>query len=142
MSFSPHKPYNFKFQIDEWHHPSLQSLSYLQILHLNDNTFHFEIPTWLWKMTSLVSLRITNANLNGSLSFGSLSWIPNLKRIYFRNNKILGKVSLILQEKWKKMALFKFPNNSLYDSVTCSMGNLISLALISLKSNMLNGRIP
>jgi hypothetical protein len=44
-------------------------------------------------MTSLVSLRITNANINGSLLFGSLSWILDLKRIYFGNNKILGKVS-------------------------------------------------
>jgi hypothetical protein len=50
---------------------------------------------------------ITNANINGSLSFGRFSWILDLKRIYFGNNKILGKVFSNFARKMEKDGSFQ-----------------------------------
>jgi Leucine-rich repeat (LRR) protein len=121
---------------------SLQNLASLQIFHLDGNTFHTEFPSWIGNMTSLVSLQMSNAYLNGSLASESLSRLPNLKRIYLGNNKISANVSQIFQGQWKSLTLFQMPNNRLYGSIPYSIGNLSSLAQLQLQSNMLKGTIP
>ncbi|XAR52743.1 Non-specific serine/threonine protein kinase [Bertholletia excelsa] len=120
--------------------PHVGNLSFLQGLHLCNNTFQGSIPGELEKLYRLQKLNLSNNNFEGEIP-ASLSRCSNLTHLDVGGNKLVGRFPGELTLLLKLTRLF-IRNNNLTGPLSPSIGNLTSLKSLSARYNAFSGSIP
>ncbi|XAR52373.1 Non-specific serine/threonine protein kinase [Bertholletia excelsa] len=120
--------------------PHVGNLSFLQDLHLFNNTLQGPIPGELGKLFRLQKLNLTNNNFEGEIPT-NLSWCSNLAQLGVGHNKLVGKFpeELTLLLKLENLGIYQ---NKLKGPLSPSIGNLTSLKKLSASYNAFVGSIP
>ncbi|XP_054816927.1 receptor-like protein EIX2 [Prosopis cineraria] len=114
----------------------------LAILELS-NSYDFgasSFPKWIFQLKNLVSLKLSNNNLQGSIPNGiqNLTLIEDLDLSYNLFNSSIP-VWLYSLNHLKSLNLHK---NNLHGTISYAIGNLTSLVTVALSNNQLEGPIP
>ncbi|PKI69219.1 hypothetical protein CRG98_010356 [Punica granatum] len=120
--------------------PHIGNLSFLRVLHLENNSFHSRIPLEVGRLSRLGYFSLYNNSLHGPIP-PSLSSCSNLVSIILFNNKLQGQlpVDLGFLSKLKRLSLGL---NELNGVIPASIGNLTSLVYLFMQENKPGGRIP
>ncbi|OWM83855.1 hypothetical protein CDL15_Pgr004286 [Punica granatum] len=120
--------------------PHIGNLSFLRVLHLENNSFHSRIPLEVGRLSRLGYFSLYNNSLHGPIP-PSLSSCSNLVSIILFNNKLQGQlpVDLGFLSKLKRLSLGLKELNGV---IPASIGNLTSLVYLFMQENKPGGRIP
>ncbi|KAJ8564992.1 hypothetical protein K7X08_001452 [Anisodus acutangulus] len=144
--------------------PSLDNLSFLRELNLENNFFHGGIPYGLGHLPRLRVIDIQNNQLEGSiptnlfqhrrvqvisLALNKLNgeiwkgpwYVPELRILNLRNNSLTGIIPPSIGNA-TKLLNFSLSVNRISGDILKEIGNLSQLAELSLGNNQLTGSIP
>ncbi|WOL14949.1 putative LRR receptor-like serine/threonine-protein kinase [Canna indica] len=144
--------------------PSISNLTYLNTLHLGNNSFYGGVPLQLSRLGQLSYLNLSFNDLNGTIP-ASISLCTNLTRIDFTYNFLSGSIPSQLDSLVKLLVLnlghnnlasdippsfgklnslqqLDLSSNKLTDKILPSLGNLFNLSYLDLSNNKLDGGIP
>ncbi|XP_058110891.1 putative receptor-like protein kinase At3g47110 [Magnolia sinica] len=121
-------------------HPQVGNLTFLNAIHLGDNSFRGEIPQEIGNLFRLQLLNLSYNSFGGEIP-SNLTYCSNLQVIDFSFNEIIGEIPIELSSLSKLRWLFLYVNQ-LVGRIPPSLGNLSSLTQLSLSRNNLQGNIP
>ncbi|MED6151774.1 hypothetical protein PIB30_085675 [Stylosanthes scabra] len=123
-------------------YPSLHYANFtaLEIIDIAANDFMpNELPTWVFNLSSILSITLAHNFLHGKLP----ETLPSFQNLYFLNleeNDINGHIPNWVG-KLEKLQILLLASNSFSGSIPHSLGNLSSLSRLSLESNFLTGNV-
>ncbi|KAL7212739.1 hypothetical protein ACSBR2_015425 [Camellia fascicularis] len=143
---------------------SLQNLSELSYIVLDDNLLGGHIPTFFSQMKSLIMLSLTDNNFDGSIP-PELGALPYLQALYLDGNLLSGQIPSQLGNLSTLMTLdlsdnglsgklpyelghltnltrLLLPNNNFRGNLHQSFGQLKGLTYFDIRGNNFNGQIP
>ncbi|XP_050209565.1 probable LRR receptor-like serine/threonine-protein kinase At3g47570 [Mercurialis annua] len=120
--------------------PHVGNLSFLRVLHVQQNSFGQEIPSEIRRLRRLEDLRLNNNNLSGIIP-SNLSALSNLKYLVMGHNQLVGEIPETLGFL-SKLEFLAINHNILTGTIPSSIGNLSSLQTLYLGDNLLSGSIP
>uniref|UniRef100_A0A0D6QRW2 Leucine-rich repeat-containing N-terminal plant-type domain-containing protein n=1 Tax=Araucaria cunninghamii TaxID=56994 RepID=A0A0D6QRW2_ARACU len=129
--------------------PSLLNLTHLSHLHLSGNSFGFPIPEWFQHVSTLVSIDLSECELQGSipLHFLHRSSLSNIELSY--NSQLKGNLSFILNHSSSLTVLSVVGASSewvdgyiLEGVIPPSISNFSKLEKLYLSGNNLTGDVP
>ncbi|XP_059071883.1 receptor-like protein EIX2 [Cryptomeria japonica] len=145
--------------------PDLSNLTRLSHLHIADNSFPVQLPSWFENVSSLVSLDLSFCGINGFIpsNFMPRSRMSNL--VLDSNYGLKGNLSFMLSHSsslvvlslshcnltgvfptsianFSKLMTMDLGYNNLEGSIPSSFGSLTSLRYLTLNYNQLSGQIP
>ncbi|KAG6679056.1 hypothetical protein I3842_14G111900 [Carya illinoinensis] len=120
--------------------PFIGNLSFLRILHLQNNSFGHEIPPQIGRLHQLKKLFLNNNSMVGKIP-SHLSNCSNIEEIGLSYNKFVGDIPTEFSFL-SKLRAFHAENNRLTGSIPPSLGNLSSLEELVVFTNNLGGSIP
>ncbi|WP_300570699.1 choice-of-anchor J domain-containing protein [Flavobacterium sp.] len=121
--------------------PSLSNLANLEELLLMYNDFTpANIPSWIYSLTNLNSLALTECNLTGSIS-PSIANLVKLKVLQLGNNDLSGSIpSQICQ--LQTLVYIEVYGNHLTGQIPAQIGQLTNLINFLVSNNQLSGNVP
>ncbi|KAG6679054.1 hypothetical protein I3843_14G109200 [Carya illinoinensis] len=120
--------------------PFVGNLSFLRILHLENNSFGHEIPPQISRLHQLKILYLHKNSMVGKIP-SNLSNCSNIERMGLSYNQFVGAIPTEFSFL-SKLQRFYADNNRLTGSIPPSLGNLSSLQQLYVNSNNLGGSIP
>ncbi|KAJ6925036.1 LRR receptor-like serine/threonine-protein kinase [Populus alba x Populus x berolinensis] len=120
--------------------PHLGSLSFLQVLHLYNNSFSSEIPPDLGRLRRLKMLRLHNNLLSGEIP-PNISSCLNLISIALGRNNLIGRIPLEFSSLLN-LQLLNVEFNNLTGGIPSFFGNYSSLQVLSTTVNNFGGTLP
>ena len=116
---------------------SLETLTKLQVLYLNDNQFNGSV-TWLSNFSSLSMISLVNNSFSGPLpNFTSHQMLS----MQLDNNKFLGEIPQIYEELTTIVTL-SLSGNKLKGPVKDIFSNMSALRVLMLNNNSLESTLP
>ncbi|CAL8997618.1 unnamed protein product [Prunus brigantina] len=116
----------------------LRNLSGLNDLDLSENQIQGEIPNWIWKLNSLVTLNLSYNSL-ATLQGPLLNLTSTVSLLDLRSNNLQGQIPVFLSSA----TYLDYSGNNFSSSIPADIGNFLpSTAFFSLSSNNLHGIIP
>ncbi|KAG6675412.1 hypothetical protein I3842_15G099800 [Carya illinoinensis] len=113
----------------------------LQLLHLPDNKFSGQFPTWLLENnTRLAILNLRNNSLTGTLQLPN-HYIPNLLVLDISFNNIQGPIPTNFGLVFPNLEFLNVSKNDFEGVIPSSYGNLVSLQYLDMSSNNFSGTI-
>ncbi|XP_042961221.1 receptor-like protein 15 isoform X2 [Carya illinoinensis] len=113
----------------------------LQLLHLPDNKFSGQFPTWLLENnTRLAILNLRNNLLTGTLQLPN-HYIPNLLVLDISFNNIQGPIPTNFGLVFPNLEFLNISKNDFEGVIPSSYGNLVSLQYLDMSSNNFSGTI-
>ncbi|KAL8241555.1 hypothetical protein R6Q59_014909 [Mikania micrantha] len=125
------------------HVPSL-NLTSLSVLDISGNNFvNTSVPQWIFSLTSLVSLDLTDCNFNNPLPSNIYSFrnLTSLELLYTSGNNFMSS-PLVLKQLSGNLKLLDISDCGVSSSVLHSLHNLTSLFSLDVSSNELTKEIP
>ncbi|KAI3769479.1 hypothetical protein L6452_00582 [Arctium lappa] len=120
--------------------PSLESLSNLTDLFLNDNNFdRWKLPDWLGKLNKLTYLQLNAVNLSGEIP-SSIFNLTEIGELHLSSNQIEGRIPPVPSTMTKLTAL-GLGQNQLKGPIPSSLPNLKNLEIIFLDDNNISGTV-
>ncbi|XP_014511924.1 probable LRR receptor-like serine/threonine-protein kinase At4g36180 isoform X1 [Vigna radiata var. radiata] len=113
----------------------------LQVLNLAHNHFVSEFPTWLFNLSSGISLIDLSQNQIHSQLPKTLPCFRSLKSLVLSRNYLKGTIPDWLGQL-EQLQELDLSYNFLSGSISTSLGNLSSLTILILESNEFNGSLP
>ncbi|WJX19990.1 non-specific serine/threonine protein kinase [Trifolium repens] len=120
--------------------PHVGNLSFLRILHLDNNRFHANVPQELGRLFRLQVITLANNTLEGLFPI-SLTNCSQMRVILLNRNRFTGQIPMEIHSL-AKLDYFSIANNNLTGRIPPSIWNLSSLTVLSLAFNYLEGNIP
>jgi len=120
--------------------PHLGNLSFLQVLHLYNNSFSSEIPPDLGRLRRLKMLRLHNNLLSGEIP-PNISSCLNLISITLGRNNLIGRIPLEFSSLLN-LQLLNVEFNDLTGGIPSFFGNYSSLQVLSTTFNNFGGTLP
>ncbi|KAA8546268.1 hypothetical protein F0562_002993 [Nyssa sinensis] len=121
--------------------PDLSHLINLEVLDLSGNYFSGEFPTWVGKLTWLVSLGLGNNRYNEGEIPGSLGNLKNLTWLFLAGSNLRGTIPESIFEL-NALETLDISRNKISGNFPKSISKLQNLYKIELYQNNLTGRIP
>jgi Leucine-rich repeat (LRR) protein len=121
--------------------PDISSLSVLQVLDLSTNFLTGSFPSWVGKLTSLVSLGLGENDFDAGEIPPSIGNLKNLTWLYMGACNLIGEIP----ESIFQLDLLKtldFSQNQISGLFPRAISNLRNLVKIELYQNNLTGQIP
>ncbi|CAB4267369.1 unnamed protein product [Prunus armeniaca] len=116
----------------------LRNQSRLEDLDLSDNQIQGEIPNWIWKLNSLLTLNLSYNSL-ATLQGPLLNLTSNVYVLDLRSNNLQGQIPLF----GSSATHLDYSRNNFSSSIPADIGNFLpSTVFFSLSSNNLHGIIP
>ncbi|CAL8997619.1 unnamed protein product [Prunus brigantina] len=116
----------------------LRNQSRLEYLDLSDNQIQGEIPNWIWKLNSLLTLNLSYNSL-AILQGPLLNLTSNVHVLDLRSNNLQGQIPLFRSSA----TYLDYSRNNFSSSIPADIGNFLpSTVFFSLSSNNLHGIIP
>ncbi|XP_051195037.1 tyrosine-sulfated glycopeptide receptor 1 [Lolium perenne] len=115
---------------------SIGHLQRLEELHLNNNNMSGEVPSTLSNCTNLITIDLKSNNFSGQLSKVNFSNLTNLKTLDLMSNSFSGKIPESIYSCSNLIAL-RLSSNKFHGQLSETIGNLKSLAFLSLAKNSL-----
>jgi Leucine-rich repeat (LRR) protein len=145
-------------------HSSLQNLSFLSVIRLDNNNFSAAVPDFFANFTKLTSLRLSSCGLNGKFP-EKIFQVPTLQTLDLSNNGLLyGSVpeflpnsslrSLLLSDtkfsgalpdsigNLRMLSIIDLPNCNFSGSIPSSVANLTQLVYLDMSTNYFTGPVP
>ncbi|XP_059066531.1 receptor like protein 23-like [Cryptomeria japonica] len=121
--------------------PDLSNLTHLSHLHIGENSFPVQLPSWFENVSSLVSLDLRDCDLQGSIpsNFMARSRLSILVLDY--NYDLTGNLSFMLSHSSSLVMLYLSECN-LTGVFPTSIANFSKLMTMDLASNNFEGSIP
>ncbi|GLJ41807.1 hypothetical protein SUGI_0865430 [Cryptomeria japonica] len=121
--------------------PDLSNLTRLSHLHIGENSFPVQLPSWFENVSSLVSLDLRYCGINGFIpsNFMPRSRMSNLVLDY--NPDLKGNLSFMLSHS-SSLVVLSFPGCNLTGVFPTSIANFSKLMTMDLRYNNLEGSIP
>ncbi|CAO2044585.1 unnamed protein product [Urochloa humidicola] len=113
---------------------SIGQLKKLEELHLDCNYMSGELPSSLSNCTNLITMDLKTNNFNGELARFDFSTLHNLKNVDLVYNNFNGTIPESIYS-CRNLAALRLSANSLHGQLSPRMGNLKSLAFLSLGVN-------
>ncbi|GLJ41770.1 hypothetical protein SUGI_0864510 [Cryptomeria japonica] len=120
--------------------PDLSNLTHLSHLHIGENSFPVQLPSWFENVSSLVSLDLRDCDLQGNLSF-MLSHSSSLVMLYLSECNLTGVFPTSIAN-FSKLMTMDLASNNFEGSIPSSFCSLTSLRHLHLNHNQLSGQIP
>nr|XP_043611531.1 receptor-like protein EIX1 [Erigeron canadensis] len=130
-----------------YHHVSRLNLTSLSLLDISNNFFeNTSIPQWLFSISSLVSLDLSQCNFHGHIRSSMISFrnLTSLEVLHVSGNDFINS-SLVLKELssiGSNLISLEIQSCGLTSSVLASLHNLTSLQSLDMSQNQLSKRIP
>ncbi|CDP19382.1 unnamed protein product [Coffea canephora] len=121
--------------------PHVGNLSFMRLIHLEENQFHGEIPQEFGRLFRLRVLNLSYNVLGGKMP-ANLSYCSELININIHDNKLEGKIPIDQLSSLKKLEYFGLRTNNLTGEIPSSIGNLSSLTGLAFDFNNLEGNLP
>ncbi|XP_059066536.1 receptor-like protein EIX2 [Cryptomeria japonica] len=121
--------------------PDLSNLTRLSHLHIGENSFPVQLPSWFENVSSLVSLDLSFCGINGFIpsNFMPRSRMSNL--VLDSNPDLKGNLSFMLSHS-SSLVVLSFPGCNLTGVFPTSIANFSKLTRMDLGYNNLEGSIP
>ncbi|KAL3729743.1 hypothetical protein ACJRO7_026823 [Eucalyptus globulus] len=120
--------------------PHIGNMSFLRVVHLENNGFHAKIPPHFGRLLRLQELSLNNNSFNGQIP-SNLSYCSNLLVLNLGFNMLKGNLPTELGSLSKLQQLI-LQVNSLMGNIPPSIGNLSSLQVFLTSKNNFSGTIP
>ncbi|XP_043699874.1 putative receptor-like protein kinase At3g47110 [Telopea speciosissima] len=120
--------------------PSIENLTFLSSINLQNNGFHGEIPQEIGRLRCLQHLSLTSNSIGGKIP-SNLTHCTDLKTLNLSLNNIIGYIPDQLSSL-SKIQNLGLGGNFLTGSIPPWIGNLSSLYLLTLARNSFQGSIP
>ncbi|KAG0595427.1 hypothetical protein M758_UG165900 [Ceratodon purpureus] len=117
----------------------LQKLQHLSVLDLSQNNFDSDIPGMYPPM--LTDLNLSNNQVTGAFPYLLIN-IPSLISIKLNNNKLDGTLNGQVFSKLGNLSTLDLSNNEFTGSIPTEVGDLTSLQFLYLQNNKLTGPLP
>ncbi|KAJ9184148.1 hypothetical protein P3X46_007918 [Hevea brasiliensis] len=120
--------------------PHLGNLSFLRVLHLQNNSLSHDIPQEIGRLRRLQLLDIGYNMLTGEIP-ANISGCSDLVGLQLSFNRLIGRIP----EDFSSLSKLRFlliDNNNLTGGIPPSLGNLSSLEWLQTTINNFGGRIP
>uniref|UniRef100_A0A5B7AY51 Putative receptor-like protein kinase HAIKU2 n=2 Tax=Davidia involucrata TaxID=16924 RepID=A0A5B7AY51_DAVIN len=121
--------------------PDLSHLMNLEVLDLSDNYFSGEFPTWVGKLTLLVSLGLGNNEYDEGEIPESIGDLKNLTWLFLGGSHLRGTIPESIFEL-KALETLDISRNKISGNFPKSISKLQNLYKIELFQNNLTGEIP
>nr|XP_027083768.1 LRR receptor-like serine/threonine-protein kinase EFR [Coffea arabica] len=121
--------------------PHVGNISFMRLIHLEENQFHGEIPQEFGRLFRLRVLNLSNNALGGKIP-ANLSYCSELINICLQRNKLEGKIPIDQLSSLKKLERLVLFVNNLTGEIPSSIGNLSSLTQLAFDFNNLEGNLP
>ncbi|XP_057419919.1 receptor-like protein EIX2 [Lotus japonicus] len=113
----------------------------LAVLDISMNSFHSEIPNWLFNLGSGISdLDLSYNSLRGQIPATMLNF-QHLKSLRLGYNKLNGTIPVWMGQ-FKNLENLDLSNNFLSGPLPATIGNISSLTYLDIGDNNLNGSLP
>ncbi|KAH9648335.1 protein kinase domain-containing protein [Citrus sinensis] len=113
----------------------------LKFLDSTDNQLSGSVSSFVFNMSSILDIRLTNNRLSGELPKNICNYLPHLKALFLDKNMFHGKIPSALS-KCKQLQQLNLQFNNLSGAIPKEIGNLTMLKGIDLGYNKLHGEIP
>jgi len=113
----------------------------LEYLSLSNNKINGRVPNWLFKISSLYSLDLSQNQLKQSLPVEQFSWNPIFFYLDFSFNKITGGISSSICNA-SSIQYLNLSHNKLTGIIPQCLTNSSSLEVLDLQQNKLHGTMP
>ncbi|KAL6194058.1 hypothetical protein ACLB2K_035142 [Fragaria x ananassa] len=141
----------------------LKNQSQLFDLDLSNNQICGEVPNWIWKFKSLISLNLSCNSLDAleASSVSNLSFLglldihsnnfqgqiprissPNLYYLDYSRNGFNSKIPTIVGNTLLETAFISLSSNNLHGAIPRSMCKSLRLEVLDLSNNSLSGMVP
>ncbi|XVF83974.1 hypothetical protein PTKIN_Ptkin16aG0537500 [Pterospermum kingtungense] len=120
--------------------PYIGNLSFLRVLHLQNNSLFQELPQEIGRLHRLEVLIVERNSIGGEIPSNLFS-CSKLTHLYIGHNLLVGEIPAAIGHL-SHLKNLSFHNNTLRGSIPPFLGNLSSLEVISLSRNRLSGVIP
>ncbi|CAJ1976986.1 unnamed protein product [Sphenostylis stenocarpa] len=123
-------------------YPFLQHANFtsLQVLNLADNDFISELPGWLFNLSDISHIDLSQTCLHSQLP-DALPNLRSIKSLILSHNYLRGPIPSWLG-KLEQLQELDLSYNYFSGPIPVSLGNLSSLITLILESNDLNGNLP
>ncbi|XP_071917216.1 LRR receptor-like serine/threonine-protein kinase EFR [Coffea arabica] len=121
--------------------PHVGNLSFMRLIHLEENQFHGEIPQEFGRLFRLRVLNLSSNAISGKIP-ANLSYCLEMTTINLKMNKLEGKIPIDQLSNLKKLEIFYLHANNFTGEIPSCIGNLSSLTALSLGFNNLEGNLP
>ncbi|KAJ0586872.1 putative non-specific serine/threonine protein kinase [Helianthus annuus] len=116
------------------------NLTSLSVLDLSYNDFNTPVSQWIFSVTSLVSLDLTDCRFHGPIpSFRNLT---SLELLHIAENDFMNSSSIFQELSSSNLISLDIANCGISSSVLDSLQNLTNLISLDLSRNQLIKRIP
>ncbi|KAJ0794877.1 putative non-specific serine/threonine protein kinase [Helianthus annuus] len=125
------------------HVPSL-NLTSLSFLDLSFNDFNSPMPSWIFKLTNLVSLDLSGCNIHGIISSSNYSFrnLTSLKFLYIYGYDFMNSPLVFEELSSSKLISLYISSCSVSSLLLNSLRNLTSLRSLDLSYNQLTKKVP
>ncbi|KAJ0579551.1 putative non-specific serine/threonine protein kinase [Helianthus annuus] len=125
------------------HVPSL-NLTSLSFLDLSFNDFNSPMPSWIFKLTNLVSLDLSGCNIHGIISSSNYSFrnLTSLKFLYIYGYDFMNSPLVFEELSSSKLISLYISSCSVSSLLLNSLRNLTSLRRLDLSYNQLTKKVP
>ncbi|KAF8081327.1 hypothetical protein N665_0891s0004 [Sinapis alba] len=121
---------------------NMSGLHNLEVFDVRGNSFVGNVPTFLFKIPSLLYVYLSENQLEGPLEFGNTSSAASeLQHLELFSNNFHGPIPEDISQFLKLQTLY-LSNNSFIGEIPRSMSKLVSLYSIDLSYNKLEGQLP
>ena len=110
----------------------------LKFLDFTDNQLSGSVSSFVFNMSSISDIRLTNNRLSGELPKNIGSYLPYLKALFLDKNMLHGKIPSALSN-CKQLQQLHLQFNNLSGAIPKEIGNLTMLKWIDLGYNKLHG---
>lgn len=119
---------------------SIGNMSNMVELALFNNIFHGCIPTTITKLAKLQSLNLKGNHLSGVIP-PEIGLLGSLTELYLQNNHLTGTIPESVCNL-TKLENFQIGTNSLHGSISHNIGNMRQLLSFVVNTNKLTGTLP
>ncbi|XP_058111151.1 probable LRR receptor-like serine/threonine-protein kinase At3g47570 [Magnolia sinica] len=120
--------------------PHVGNLTFLNAIHLGDNSFRREIPQEIGHLVRLQFLNLSYNSFAGKIP-SNLTYCSDLQVIDLNFNELVGDIPVQLSSL-SKLRQLSLSVNNLFGSIPPWLGNLSSLTRLSIRRLNLQGTIP
>ncbi|MCD7447030.1 hypothetical protein HAX54_021663 [Datura stramonium] len=127
---------------------SLANATKLNVIDFSQNKLIGDVPTSFGKLKTLVRLNFEANRLGGRGSYEGLKFLDflinctNLMVLSFATNNFRGELPYSITNLSTVLEIFSLGNNRMHGTLPAGVGNLISLTLLGMDGNYLNGSVP
>ncbi|WCJ39059.1 Receptor-like protein EIX2 [Euphorbia peplus] len=113
----------------------------MQVLNLERNFLHGEIPDCWRSWENLSSVKLSNNKFTGNIP-NTIGTLRLLQTLHLRNNNLYGEIPMPIQN-CAKLALLDFSENNFAGSIPTWIGDgFVDLSILSLRENKFDGYLP